>query len=358
MERLKIDLYISDLLYQYECVVVPDFGGFVANFAPARINTAQNKFFPPSKNISFNQNLKVNDGLLANHISGRRSISYQEALEIIKDFAKTSKEGLNAGNKVIIEKVGTLYTDQEGNVCFSPDSEVNYLKDSFGFESFKKAPISKRPIERGLKENLAKSINLAEEVNRRKSIPWKAAAAIFVGLIGGSWLAMNYQSSKNAFVNYSNLNFLSTATAKYTPLAKEVIEEKSGKEENYWVEKNDTFSELVLIKELAEKNSIIVNKLHESNEVATIAVDNTMVADKTSSQRLVYHVVGGCFSVYENAKNLYEQLSHKGYDAKMIGTYHELHTVSYSSFATRKEALAFLSKVKESENPKAWLLVK
>lgn len=355
MKRVKIDIYISDLLYQYDCVVVPDFGGFLANFSSAKIQTAQNKFFPPSKNLSFNRSLKINDGLLANHIAGRKSISYQQALDLIKDFVKTSEEGLNKGNKVVIEKVGTLYTDSEKNICFSPDNSVNYLMDSFGLDSFKKAPIEKKSIEREIKEKI-KKLPALEEANNRKSIPWKAAAAIFLGLTGGSWLAFNYQSNTNPFINYSNLNFFSHTNAKYAPKAERVVEANNFVEENYWIEKNDHFSELVLVEELAKKNHLIVNKLAESK--ATTAIDNTKVEDKSSSKRLMYHVVGGCFSVYENAKSLYENLSSKGYEAKMIGKFNNLHAVSYSSFASRQEAVDFLDKIKAGENPEAWLLVK
>lgn len=355
MERVKIDFYISDLLYQYDCVVVPDFGGFVANFSAAKIQEAQHKFLPPSKSLSFNKNLRVNDGLLANHIAGRKSISYQEALNLIKDFVQTSEEGLNSGNKVVIEKVGTLYTDSEKNICFSPDSSVNYLQDSFGLESFKKSPINKKTIEREIREGI-KNLPALEVGKTKKSISWKAAAAIFLGLLGGSWLTFNYQSNSNPYVSYSNLSFFSTVPSKYTPVAKEIIEENENVEGNYWVERNDSFSELVLVKKLAEENSIIVSKIEDSHKAT--AMDNTMVEDKTASKRLIYHVVGGCFSVYKNAESLYTELNKKGFNARMIGKHNNLHAVSYSSFSTRQEALAFLSKIKNDENPNAWLLVK
>jgi hypothetical protein len=34
----KIEQYISELLYKHECVIVPQFGGFVARHLPASIN--------------------------------------------------------------------------------------------------------------------------------------------------------------------------------------------------------------------------------------------------------------------------------------------------------------------------------
>src|SRR5690606_1975823 len=141
MEKLKIDLYIADLLYQYDCVIVPELGGFVSNYAPARILPVQQKFCPPSKSISFNKNLQGNDGLLSNHISKKKLINYGQACDIIQSYVKDTKEGLNKGDKIVIEKVGTLYTDKDGNTRFSPDTSVNYLKESFGLESFRKQAV-------------------------------------------------------------------------------------------------------------------------------------------------------------------------------------------------------------------------
>ena len=68
--------YISDLLYRYDCVIVPDFGGFVANRIGAKVNNFTHTFSPPSKQLTFNSLLKHNDGLLANYIASSENISF------------------------------------------------------------------------------------------------------------------------------------------------------------------------------------------------------------------------------------------------------------------------------------------
>ena len=67
---------IYDLLYNNDCVIVPNFGAFVLKSKSAYIK--KNEFFPPSKYVSFNAMLKDNDGLLAKHISGEKNISYKK----------------------------------------------------------------------------------------------------------------------------------------------------------------------------------------------------------------------------------------------------------------------------------------
>ena len=50
-----------------------------------------------------------------------------------------------------------------------------------------------------------------------------------------------------------------------------------------------------------------------------------------------------------------KSLKKKGLNAWLVGKRKELWTVSYSSFATRKEALEALV-IAQKENPKAWIL--
>lgn len=65
---MKIEVYISQLLYRYQCVTVPGFGAFLTETHSAQLNESTNSF-SSKKTISFNSRIKNNDGLLANHIA-------------------------------------------------------------------------------------------------------------------------------------------------------------------------------------------------------------------------------------------------------------------------------------------------
>ena len=80
---MNLATYIKDLLYRYDCVIVPDFGGFVTKRISAKINETTHQFFPPSKQLSFNRNLNNNDGLLANYIASVENISFEKASNAI-----------------------------------------------------------------------------------------------------------------------------------------------------------------------------------------------------------------------------------------------------------------------------------
>jgi hypothetical protein len=348
MERIQIDVYISDLLYSYDCVIVPDLGGFVANYAPAQIQAVQHKFNPPSKKVSFNKNLKNNDGLLTNHIAERRSISYEEAGGLIRSFVNRSIAGLKQGDKIHIEKVGTLYLDPEQNVQFKAEESNDYLLDSFGLGSFRALPIQREGLEERLEKGIKEKLPSIKEEAKRKKRYWPAAAAL--AILVASTVALNSQFKwiDNSQLQYSFLSFSDKAAARYE--AKKI--EASAFDSNLDYENKLNFDRAIVpfVTSSGEKTAMYVDNRET-------AVDNTKVVDN-SSQNLVFHVMGGCFSQYSNATTLVNTLQEKGYDARLLGQYKNLHAVSYSSFASREEAVQLLDDVRNSDNPNAWLLVK
>jgi hypothetical protein len=110
---MKLENYISDLLYRYECVIVPNFGGFVTNETSAKVNHFTHTFYPPSKKITFNSHLKHNDGLLANYIASVENSSFSEAVKSINISVEKWKSTLLV-EAVEINKTGTLSLNKEG----------------------------------------------------------------------------------------------------------------------------------------------------------------------------------------------------------------------------------------------------
>jgi len=63
----KIEQHIFELLFQHDCVILSDFGGFVANYVSAKVDNSTQRIFPPAKTVIFNKYLSNNDGLLAHN---------------------------------------------------------------------------------------------------------------------------------------------------------------------------------------------------------------------------------------------------------------------------------------------------
>ena len=180
---MLVDKYISDLLYRYQCVTVPGFGAFVAENQTAQVNGSASTFLPPQKVISFNINIKNNDGLLANHIALQECISYEKALEKIANQVNYWVTALEIRDKVILENIGEIYVNGEYNWFFEPYKKINYLVTSFGLSSFV-SPEMKR-------EQLLKQVEIFEvkepivfTPERKKTysfVKYAAAITLFFG---------------------------------------------------------------------------------------------------------------------------------------------------------------------------------
>ena len=85
---MKISTYIFELLQSQDCVIVPNFGAFVARNISAKISSDGSKIFPPNKELSFNKNVVKNDGLLLNAIASNENINYEAAEQKIINWVK------------------------------------------------------------------------------------------------------------------------------------------------------------------------------------------------------------------------------------------------------------------------------
>ena len=115
---MKLSNYISDLLYRYECVIVPDFGGFITNETSAKVNHFTHTFYPPKKQISFNSHLKNNDGLLANYIASAEKIPFNDAVsKIEKEIQEWNQKIEN--ESIEITKIGSLSLNKDKKIIFT-----------------------------------------------------------------------------------------------------------------------------------------------------------------------------------------------------------------------------------------------
>jgi hypothetical protein len=174
---MDISVYISELLYDYDCVIVPGLGGFVCNYRASEIHPVQHSITPPGKSIAFNSSLKNNDGLLANYIAERKGISYDLANALINGWVNATNGLLKAGDGISIPKVGELKLNIERNIEFVPNNQYNYLKASYGLKTIYAEPVI-RAKEVSLVERFENEVT--ETVTPRKR--WKVAAVVLVFL--------------------------------------------------------------------------------------------------------------------------------------------------------------------------------
>ncbi|MCB0640371.1 MAG: SPOR domain-containing protein, partial [Phaeodactylibacter sp.] len=141
--QLDIASCISDLLYEYESVIIPGFGAFVSSNKPAVIDHVQGKLSPPSKKLSFNKNILVNDGILLHHVQEKYGLNQEEAQGAIDAFTEQIRTQLDNREMVDFPKVGRLYKDFENSYKFLQAS-TNFNTASYGLPEIQFFPVIKR----------------------------------------------------------------------------------------------------------------------------------------------------------------------------------------------------------------------
>tara|TARA_R110001632_G_scaffold112095_1_gene222988 strand:+ start:14992 stop:15894 length:903 start_codon:yes stop_codon:yes gene_type:complete len=292
--------YIKDLLYRYDCVIVPNFGGFVTNRISARIDADSNTFYPPTKEVGFNSHLTHNDGLLANYIASSENISFEQAnakiSKIVADWNSTIKT-----ETIVLDNLGSFSLNGKNQLIFSPTNTINYLTSSFGLTSFESNEIAR---------TAEKVIPLVPVNQPRKTpvfIKYAAAAAVFLAFSYVGWTG--YENKQD------QLNF-----------AKEQ------------------------------------KQLEQKIQTATFVIESPLATIELNVDKELpkpYHVIAGAFQFTENAEKKVNQLKSKGFKAIILGKNKwGLTQVAYESFYKKTDAFKSLASVRKTDSKDAWLLVK
>ena len=113
---MRLELYISDLLYRYECVTIPEFGAFLTQRKGAQVHHTTNAFYPPTKELSFNAQLTSNDGLLVKYIADVTREDYESTLQKVRSEVDTWKKRLDNSEIITLENIGDLFLNVEGKM--------------------------------------------------------------------------------------------------------------------------------------------------------------------------------------------------------------------------------------------------
>ncbi|WP_251621355.1 hypothetical protein [Odoribacter lunatus] len=192
--------YISDLLFLHDCVIIPEFGGFICNYQSAAIDEESGIICPPAKMIVFNRNLKHNDGLLVNWVASKENIPYQKAAKQVELFTEELKVKLNQRQRIAFGDLGTFYTDRRFNIIFESD-DYNFLADTYGMEKIEvqkltseapKNTSSQIHIPSGSELPPYTYLNMESRNWVHRLLKYGMAAAILAGIIFLSHLAYIY----------------------------------------------------------------------------------------------------------------------------------------------------------------------
>jgi hypothetical protein len=312
---MQIEKHISDLLYRYQCVTVPCFGAFLTETVSAHVTGSASSFFPPKKVVSFNANVKNNDGLLANHVALQEKMSYELAVIKIGDVVNEWTYLLQNRNRVVLKNIGEISVNNEMNWFFEPANTVNYLTDSFGLTPFVSPEITRVVLKQEV-EALEEKAPIIFTPERKRDYSYLKYAAVFVVMLGAG--GFGYKTYYDQQITNQTL--------------------------------------------LVEKN--VQEKVQQQIQQATFLISNPVEAVELSvaapiEEKMPYHLVAGAYRSEENANKAIAELKASGFEnAKMLPlNKHNLYPVVYASFKTLNEAQIERKNIQKTHNAEAWLMI-
>lgn len=341
---------IKEQLFFNNYLVLPGFGGFVLKSRPSHFSASGGLLLPPSKTVSFNLQLKQNDGILAVWLQNKLTCSASEALTHLTDFSGFCMGVLSAKRRLTIDGVGFFFMDFENNICFEPQQDSNFLSESFGL-----MPLSIKPLEVEAHKAKKETVFVDRTLVRAEIKPEKvfskrnfrnALYPIIVAALSMSLLFLIVGHSKSGGLLYSSL-FDTKTIGVYTPI--------------HYTELNLPVAAQLKTSYVADANGIATVEFADKKTLALVAVENKSNATtinhslSIASHKQGYEIVLGCFTVLSNAKRMNTQLNSQNIQTN-ISTKNAkgMYVISDGNFESKTEAIKRLQELKVLF-PKAWI---
>ena len=313
----KIEDLVRSLLLRHSCVIIPNFGGFVAKTISAKLDLDRGLFLAPSKQLLFNKNLLNNDGLLISEYASINAIEYSKSQSEIEEFVLDLKSKLNSKQSVHIERVGKLSYDLEGNLVFEQDRYFNLLLSSYGlshvqFIANKEAEIN----EPSFKE---KKIKVKAPIRKINYLKYAAAACLLPLAFYSFWIPTHSGVLESGLISFKDFNpFYKKEIGVYS-------QQKMTTQQNDVLEKNVFENQITTSKnhriglykfDEGINISIRIEEKKKEKEILEVNIENFQ--NKISSANDFEYIIG-CFSNKENALVLISKLKKEGFAAQLAG---------------------------------------
>ena len=313
---LDLSNYITGLLFINDCVILPGFGGFVANYQEAQHDATSNTFTPPSKKLVFNSNLSYNVGLLINYLSQQLSVSYAEAKEMVRQSVEDVWIRLERGESVEFDGIGSFQYGDNDALVFSPKITENLLTDSYGMFSFRFPPLSYKSSDEPIINN--DNIRHMPNLNSRQILSYAAILVPIAALIA---LIPVYQNSKSQSASVISIEDTVTATVPKSSVDNAIMES-------------------------TDKRRALFYSETPAQKVET---------HKAANPDCTYYIIGGSFKDKANAESYMKKYRKDGFESGIVHA-DNLYRVTLGSFDDKVFALHELRRIRASEKySNAWL---
>lgn len=361
----ELERHIEILLLSNDCVIVPDFGGFMAHHVDARYDGRDNMFLPPLRTVGFNPQLKMNDSLLAQSYVEAYDISYPEAIDRLANEVAEIRQRLENEGKYEINNIGTIYLNEDGNYTFEPCEAGILTPNYYGLGGFDMLPLSTQENEPTVTLEKTNSTNIAENIEINQEEKQAEPVVALQNATANSVFDVNDDDEKPSaefiLIKKSWLRNLAAACiaiiaffAISTPL----------RTPNVQTSKIDTgMLTRIMPKELVTQNTHqtkLASKAENSEKVLKINPETNKDANDEANEKKIdqaelksakpyYGIVLASRVTKRNAANYVETLQAKGFKAAKVVITATNVKVVYGSYETEGQAYKALHELRNNE---------
>ncbi|MGF7214187.1 cell division septation protein DedD [Spirosoma lacussanchae] len=369
----SVNEYLKKLLYQYDCVVVPELGAFLTHYQPASFTEESGLFLPPRKRVAFNEALRLDDGILANYIMLHEPVTRELAQRHISQFVSELRSQVELTNRFELDGIGSFSHNDEGRLQFEPSLRHNFFGEAYGMSAISATAINRQlqpqPAIEAVPVTAAGPVLVRDEETTltplRPARPyWRiAAAALLVGSLGlvSYFSVIKPGQPQQSSVDPANLlripdNWFSKSVPNAESPKVLVTEKAAPKPSATTVKSEENLSAAAA--PVAKPVAKVVPAIQPTTtpSVNSQPVD---VAAKPVRTGPHFTVIAGSFASKRNALRLRRQLRKAGYaDAFIImpAAKGQLYKVAASGSADRAEAVASATAITELAGTTAWIL--
>jgi cell division septation protein DedD len=364
--------HIERLLLLHDCVIIPDFGGFVLRSVSASHNVETNIFFPPRKEVVFNRTLNHNDGLLMESYMKKCKTDFSNAQQLVGNDVRLVKDTLENEGELSFGAVGLFVKDEERLVFMAgKNSDVLFDTSSFGLPAYHFLPLqnckqSSMTTSISIKPD---SVQSHKKKRENKNILYKipvtrifvqattavAAAILLFLLISTPVKDVNKESYKASFVPPE---MMSEKTVD------DIINEAFAKIENQPAGVRN--QDIVTAKQEEGNKNVLPNENIAKAEIpspppATVPKSNTSTSPSAKAKSSInsnsakknFYVIIGSFDTKAQANRFIKNLK----DVKNAGIITaDGHVRVYAQgFVTEKSAQSYMNKLRQTTHKQAWV---
>ena len=358
--------HIELLLRDNDCVILPGFGGFIAHDVPAYYVSEEGLYYPPSRSISFNATITMNDGLLAQSYMKSYQVDYARANHMIDVAVEQLTDELDEEGRVTLPHIGILTQDINQSLQFTPDQAGIASPKHFGLGSFAirewshiiSAEVQKRA--ETTVSHTSKTISL--HINKETLHRVMSTAAVFLLLLMVALPIGNHQPTDIASLHLKE--FVTTPQIQPTTISEESISEIIAEAVAEECEETATATgALTSVEAIAEETSHpqSVTELPSAVDEASATSSEAIVVEPapvaaTISEK-TYHIIVASLPNHRGADETLSQYARMGYTEASLVERDDRVRISLMQFADKSEANLQLNALRQQEEFKnAWLL--